>query len=165
MSRVVAFDNRRRRPALEVDSFRSSESPFERAKHPGRDRENKTGIIEAMDDTGVLDGVGAEWELSPAELQSVWREHPELVVVDCREPSELAAASIAGVVHIPMNELPTRIEELDPRRDTVVICHHGVRSLRVASWLSQRAGFARIKSLRGGIDAWAVEIDPSIGRY
>ena len=118
-----------------------------------------------MDNPRSLDELGTEWEVTPAELQGLWRQNPEIAVVDCREPYELAEASLPGAIAIPMNEIPDRIGELDAQRDTVIVCHHGVRSLRVASWLRRQAGFGHVKSLRGGIDAWALEIDPATGRY
>jgi rhodanese-related sulfurtransferase len=65
-----------------------------------------------------------------------------------------------------MQELPARLAEIEAWRDrpVVVHCHHGVRSLRVAHWLRER-GFSGARSMRGGIDAWSLEVDASIPRY
>jgi adenylyltransferase/sulfurtransferase len=85
-------------------------------------------------------------------------------VVDVREPHELAIAALPGATHIPLGELPGRLGELDSRRPIVTVCHRGVRSLRAAEVLGA-AGFARVRSLEGGIDAWAAERDPEMARY
>ena len=88
------------------------------------------------------------------------------VLLDCREPDEVAAARIAGSTHIPMREISARLGEIQPHHAEriVVHCHHGGRSLRVANWLRDQ-GFSQAQSLAGGIDAWAAEIDPSLPRY
>jgi rhodanese-related sulfurtransferase len=85
------------------------------------------------------------------------------VVLDVREPHELQLAAIAGVLHIPMGHLSARISELDPKRRVAVLCHHGVRSWHVASWLDAQ-GFEEVYNIAGGIAEWA-EWDPSVGRY
>lgn len=88
------------------------------------------------------------------------------LVLDCREHDEHAAAAIDGAALIPMGELPDRVGELAGREEQriVVHCHAGVRSLRVAQWLRQQ-GFMQAQSMAGGIDAWSLEIDPSVPRY
>jgi rhodanese-related sulfurtransferase len=90
----------------------------------------------------------------------------EVLLLDCREPDEYALVNIAGATLIPMSELASRVEELNPWRDRriAVYCHHGSRSLRVANWLRGQ-GFEQAQSMAGGIDAWAVEIEPSLARY
>ena len=88
------------------------------------------------------------------------------LLLDCREPSEHATARIAGSVLIPMQQIPSRLDELEAHRDEriVVHCHHGGRSLRVTHWLRQQ-GFANAQNMSGGIDAWSAEIDAAIPRY
>lgn len=88
------------------------------------------------------------------------------LLLDCREPDEHATAAIDGAVLIPMGELPDRVGELSGREQQriVVHCHGGVRSLRVAQWLRNQ-GFPQAQSMAGGIDAWSLEIDPSVPRY
>jgi rhodanese-related sulfurtransferase len=88
------------------------------------------------------------------------------LLLDCREPDEYAIARIEGAVLIPMQTIPERLTELEPHRTSriVVHCHHGVRSLRVARFLRER-GFTIAQSMAGGIEAWAVEIDPAMPRY
>ena len=73
------------------------------------------------------------------------------------EAAELASASVAGAVHIPMGDVPARLAELPRDREVVVLCHAGSRSLRVANFLAAQ-GFQPVTNLSGGIAAWAVEI-------
>lgn len=109
-------------------------------------------------------------EVTPEELRRRLTEEAEsVVVVDCREPEEHAIARLEGAVLVPMGEVQSRLDELrdlsaDGERDVVVMCHHGVRSLRVAVALRQ-AGFDDAVSLAGGIDRWSQEIDPAVPRY
>jgi len=90
----------------------------------------------------------------------------KFVLLDCREPNEVATAKIAGSVHIPMRDLQGRLAELDAHKSEriVVHCHHGGRSLRVTNFLRQQ-GFEQAQNMAGGIDAWSLEIDPSVPRY
>lgn len=85
-------------------------------------------------------------------------------LLDVREPHEHAIVHLPGSRLIPLGQLPARLGELDPRRDLIVLCHHGVRSLQAVALL-QGAGFHGATSLAGGIDAWAVEVDPALPRY
>lgn len=90
------------------------------------------------------------------------------VVLDVREPSELRTASVkAGdftLLTIPMGNLAARLGELDPQRPIACLCHHGGRSMQVASFLHDR-GFAQVANIAGGINAWSDELDASIPRY
>lgn len=86
------------------------------------------------------------------------------MLLDVREPQEVALVRIEGAVHIPMGEVPARLHELDPDADIVVYCHHGMRSANVCSFLAQRE-FHSVANLTGGIDAWAASVDPSLARY
>jgi rhodanese-related sulfurtransferase len=63
-----------------------------------------------------------------------------------------------------MDEIPSRIQELDPDAHIVVYCHHGVRSLAVTDWL-RKQGYAQVQSMSGGLDQWSREIDPGVPRY
>jgi molybdopterin/thiamine biosynthesis adenylyltransferase/rhodanese-related sulfurtransferase len=84
--------------------------------------------------------------------------------VDVREQWEWDVAHIDHSVHIPLGQLPGRLAEVDTRREIVTVCHHGMRSLKAREIL-KAAGYARVRSLAGGIDRWAVEVDDSIARY
>ena len=88
------------------------------------------------------------------------------VLVDCREPSEYETASIVGAVLLPMSQWQDVSSKLGEYKDKhlVVHCHHGGRSLRVASWLREN-GFPSAQSMAGGIDEWSREIDPSVPQY
>lgn len=85
-------------------------------------------------------------------------------VVDVRTAEEVQLAALAGAINIPMNELPARLGELDPKAPIAVLCHHGMRS-EMASRFLERNGFTDVAHLEGGIDAWSVAIDSSVPRY
>jgi adenylyltransferase/sulfurtransferase len=107
------------------------------------------------------------WEGIEVEIGDVqrWRaEGRDLQLFDVRQPVEHSIARIDGAELVPLNELPSRVGELDPTRPVVAFCHHGGRSLRAAQWLRAQ-GFPRVASLAGGIDAWSVEVDPDVPRY
>jgi rhodanese-related sulfurtransferase len=105
-----------------------------------------------------------DYEISSAEAAELIRTN-EARLIDVREPWEFETARIDGSVLMPMGDVPSRAhQELDPDERLVVLCHHGQRSLNVTAWLRNQ-GFENVQSLRGGIDAWSAEIDPSIGRY
>lgn len=86
------------------------------------------------------------------------------LLLDVREPWEFERCHIAGSVLIPMRQIPRALADLDENRETVVICHHGIRSRHVAMML-ERAGFRRVINLAGGIDGWAREVDPHMPVY
>lgn len=86
------------------------------------------------------------------------------VLVDVREPWEFAHCNITGAVLIPMGSVPARVQELDPDVPTVVICHHGMRSMQVAMYLQQQ-GFSKLYNLGGGIAAWAAQVDSAMPTY
>ena len=87
------------------------------------------------------------------------------VLLDVREPWEVATAQMSGSKLIPMGEIPARVfQELDPEAHIVAVCHGGVRSLKVALWMRDQ-GFEKVQSLSGGIDGWSREIDPKVPRY
>jgi rhodanese-related sulfurtransferase len=103
-------------------------------------------------------------EITARELHALLGRSDRLVVLDVREPGEVALAAFPGATHIPMNDIPARMAELDPGCETVVLCHHGIRSAHVAMYLAGN-GFARVLNLRGGIDGWSESVDPSVPRY
>jgi rhodanese-related sulfurtransferase len=103
-------------------------------------------------------------EIEPAELKQRLERGEPLAVLDVREPEEIAIAPFPGALEIPMGDIPSRLAELDPDAEWVIVCHHGIRSAQVAIYLA-RNGFERVSNLTGGIDAWALEVDPAIPRY
>jgi len=106
-----------------------------------------------------------DYEISAADLKALRDRDEALTLLDVREPWEFQAAHIAGSVHMPMGDVAARFQqELDPDNQIVVICHHGVRSMNVTAWLRQQ-GFEKVQSLRGGLDRWSREIDPTVPLY
>jgi rhodanese-related sulfurtransferase len=110
-------------------------------------------------------------QISPSQLPAWFdsvKQHGKPLVLDVREPHELALASIQAngfeLLSIPMGVIPPRLAELDPSRPVACLCHHGARSMQVASFLNAR-GFAHVANITGGIHAWSAEVDPSIARY
>ena len=105
-------------------------------------------------------------QIAPAELQA-WRADAARaapLLVDVREPWEYAHCRIDGSLLVPLGELTTRFRELPAERPLVLVCHHGNRSQSAAQWLAQN-GYPNVHNLRGGIEAWAVEVDPAVRRY
>jgi len=98
------------------------------------------------------------------QLQQRLENGEKLLLLDVREPNEYAFAHIQGSVHIPLRQLPERAGELDKEQETVVLCHHGMRSQQACLFL-EHSGFNRLYNLKGGIDAWSLVCDPSIPRY
>ena len=104
-------------------------------------------------------------ELSPeAVADRMAKDAARVLLLDVREPLERRLAVIEPSVHIPMGELPMRVDELPRDRDLIVYCHTGIRSAVVAGFLESR-GFASVANLEGGIDAWSVLVDPDVPRY
>ena len=85
-------------------------------------------------------------------------------LIDVREPHECEICKIDGSRNIPLGDIPSRVSEFNQTDEYVFQCHSGIRSARAVSFLRE-LGFRRVKNLVGGIDAWSVEIDPSIPRY
>jgi molybdopterin/thiamine biosynthesis adenylyltransferase/rhodanese-related sulfurtransferase/molybdopterin converting factor small subunit len=126
--------------------------------------------IHELIDYQAFCGIGAEpdyhgVEISVAELQ---REREakgdDLVLVDVREPHEWEIAHIEGARLIPLSQLPDRLNELDGHAEIVTQCHHGSRSLKALEIL-KGAGYGKVRSLAGGIDAWAERVEPGMARY
>ncbi|MGV3570117.1 MAG: rhodanese-like domain-containing protein [Ramlibacter sp.] len=108
-------------------------------------------------------------QVRPSELNAWLQEQPDgAVVLDVREPWELQTASVKPdgfeLLAIPMNDIPARLAEVPRDRPVAVLCHHGGRSQRVAQFLAQQ-GYDGVANVAGGINAWAMERDPSVPRY
>jgi adenylyltransferase/sulfurtransferase len=86
------------------------------------------------------------------------------LLLDVREASEVDTCAVAGSQHLPMNQVPEKLADLPRDRLILVHCHHGGRSMRVTQYLRAN-GFTQVSNVAGGIDAWAVEIDPALKRY
>jgi rhodanese-related sulfurtransferase len=103
-------------------------------------------------------------EITAGQLQARRATGGAPVVLDVRENWELGVASIPGTLHIPMNEIPARLGELDANAEIVVMCRSGGRSLQVANFLD-RNGFRSVANLTGGILAWSRDVDASVSQY
>ncbi|MCZ6826955.1 MAG: rhodanese-like domain-containing protein [Gammaproteobacteria bacterium] len=86
------------------------------------------------------------------------------VLLDVREDWELAIAGLSAAIHIPMDQVPERLAELDKERPVVVMCRSGARSMQVASYLVQN-GFPQVFNLEGWILALSEQVDQSIPSY
>jgi rhodanese-related sulfurtransferase len=103
-------------------------------------------------------------ELTPTEFVALRHSGADVVLLDVREGWELDVARVDPIVHIPMGELAARLGELDPARQTVVLCRSGRRSMEMAKLLAQN-GFRSVANLKGGILAWGQELDPNLATY
>jgi rhodanese-related sulfurtransferase len=103
-------------------------------------------------------------EISPSELKARLASEQRPLLLDVRQDWETKMCRLDHAVHIPIEEIEFRAEELDPQTETVVYCHQGVRSAAVAEYLRQ-LGFRDVKNLAGGLDLWARTVDSSMRRY
>lgn len=92
----------------------------------------------------------------------------QLQLIDVREPEELALASLESFTNLPLSQFSDWSEEIhtrfDPQAETIVLCHHGVRSGQMCHWLLNQ-GFTQVKNVTGGIEAYALRVDETIPRY
>ena len=101
--------------------------------------------------------------LTPHELVEKLGRGEGPVLLDVREPWEYERARLWGSTFVPLADLPDRLRELDPEAETVVICHHGLRSAHATRFLD-RSGFKSVYNLEGGLDAYS-DLDGSVPRY
>jgi rhodanese-related sulfurtransferase len=106
------------------------------------------------------------FEIDVRTVKTLFDTGERFLLLDCREPGEHQLVKIAGSTHVPMREIQQRLAELEPHKTgrIVVHCHHGGRSARVAEFLRAQ-GFTGAQNMSGGIDAWALEIEPGMIRY
>ncbi len=109
-------------------------------------------------------GLASEWEITPRELKERLERGERIVIVDVREPHEWDIAHIEGARLIPLGELAARVHELDSADQIVLHCKTGARSARALEFL-RGIGFRKLKNLKGGINAWAREVDPRLPTY
>jgi rhodanese-related sulfurtransferase len=104
-------------------------------------------------------------EITPQELKArlSLRERP--LLLDVRQDWETKLCRLDNSIHIPIEEIELRVEELSPDDEIVVYCHQGVRSAAVAQYLREQHGFKNVKNLAGGLDFWARSVDPGMRRY
>ena len=102
--------------------------------------------------------------MSVEEFSACCNRDDAPALLDVRNPHEYEIACVAGAILIPLGDLPSRLQELDPSQEYVITCHKGARAER-AYHLLRESGFRRLQLLQGGIDAWAERVDPSMSRY
>jgi rhodanese-related sulfurtransferase len=103
-------------------------------------------------------------EMTVQELKARLDRGEPPILLDVRQDWETKLCRLENAVHIPIEEIQLRTEELDPQNEIVVYCHQGVRSAAVAEYL-RSLGFTDVKNLAGGLDSWARAIDPTMRRY
>jgi rhodanese-related sulfurtransferase len=103
-------------------------------------------------------------EISGLELKAELEGGKHLVLLDVRESEELEISALPNIIHIPMDQVPDRIGELDKESSIVVICRSGGRSGKVTDYLAGQ-GFGRVRNLVGGMNGWAETVDPTIQKY
>lgn len=108
--------------------------------------------------------VGGDWDITATELAKILNSGNQLRLLDVREPHELQISNLDGATVIPLGQLASRLSELDSAEEMVVFCKVGTRSARALELLVS-AGFRKVKNLKGGINAWAKDVDPSLPLY
>jgi rhodanese-related sulfurtransferase len=114
-------------------------------------------------DHGEEGSAGAGWDITAAELAER-RQTGKLVLLDVREPHELEISALPNALNIPLGQLAGRLTELDSAEEMVVFCKGGTRSTRALELLIS-AGFKKVRNLKGGINAWAREVDGKLPIY
>lgn len=134
------------------------------------DNPEVTDLIDYQDFCGLPDSghetgaAGADWDISAPELSQQIQAQKPLVLLDVREPHETQISNLPNTTLIPLGQLASRMPELDSAKEMVIFCKSGTRSVRALEILIS-AGFRRVKNLKGGINAWAKEIDPQMPVY
>jgi len=113
---------------------------------------------------GVNQEMNPEFELTARELKRELDDRKSIVILDVRQPFEYQISHIEGSKLIPLGQLTQRVNELDTADQIVAVCHTGVQSAQAVRFLNS-LGFKKVKNLRGGIDAWTREVDPSLPLY
>jgi adenylyltransferase/sulfurtransferase len=106
----------------------------------------------------------SEWEIEPLELKRRMDRGDEFVLIDVREPHEADICTIPRARLIPKGQVPSRLNELNSTDEFVIHCKSGKRSAEIVDFL-RKAGFRKVKNLRGGILAWSDQVDPSVPKY
>ncbi|MCD6425375.1 MAG: molybdopterin-synthase adenylyltransferase MoeB [Anaerolineales bacterium] len=129
-----------------------------------------TGLIDYEEFCGVPahdhdeGSAGEEWDITASQLSSRLKENPDLRLIDVREPHEREISNLEGSDLIPLGQFAARLNELDSAEELVLFCKAGTRSTRALEILAS-AGFKKVKNLKGGINAWAINVDPSLPIY
>ena len=127
------------------------------------DYEQFCGISMGSEEANVEE-LGADWNITPSDLNSELQREGKVVLVDVREPHEWDICHITGSTFIPEGDVLARMNELDTADDIVLICRTGIRSARALNQLRE-SGFTKLRNLVGGLHGWADDVDPSIPKY
>lgn len=129
-----------------------------------------TDLIDYQDFCGLPDqaheegAAGKGWDISATELAQRIQSEKSLILLDVREPHEVQISNLPNTTLIPLGQLASRLAELNSADEMVIFCKSGTRSVRALELLVS-AGFRKVKNLKGGINAWAKEIDPQMPIY
>jgi adenylyltransferase/sulfurtransferase len=153
---------------LLVDAFRMRFRELTLRKDPECPVCGPRPSVRELIDYDAFCGIGAGpppgATVEPAALAAELRGPAAPLLLDVREPHEWEIARIEGARLLPLGQLPARIGEIDPHAEVVTYCHHGLRSMRALEIL-RGAGFRNVRSLDGGIDSWARDVDREMDRY
>ena len=103
-------------------------------------------------------------QMTPRQLKSHLEQATSPLLLDVRESWEFDICSIENSILIPMGQIPTKLEQLNPKQEIIVICHHGIRSAQVCRYLEHQ-GFEQMINLSGGVEAWAQDVDTNMAVY
>jgi rhodanese-related sulfurtransferase len=121
--------------------------------------------IRALENKSFCIEVNVMREVTATDLKAALDAGEDIQLIDVRQPDEYEFARIEGGKLIPLGEIMSRMNEIDPERDTVIYCKMGGRSARAVEAL-ERAGFTgKLRNLRGGITAWSNDVDPNVPKY
>jgi len=129
-----------------------------------QDYEYFCGIEHTEESDAADNTTGAIEQITARQLKEMLDAGRKITILDVREPQEWDIVHFPDAKLIPLGEVPERMHELDTADEIIVHCHHGMRSARAIAFL-QKMGFQKLKNLAGGIDAWAVNVDPDLPRY
>lgn len=115
--------------------------------------------------TQVADNQEINSEITVMELQKRMSNQEDFLLLDVRNSFEYEICKLPNALLIPMSNIPTNIKHIPKDKPVIVYCHHGMRSASVIEYLSQNHGFTNLQNLRGGINAWANEIDETMAVY
>ncbi len=112
----------------------------------------------------MTEDILANAEITPREVKDLMSRGEKFMFVDVREKWEFDTSRIDGSELIPLRDVPANLARFEHADQIVVFCHHGMRSLDAVAWLRSQ-GVVNARSMAGGIDRWAAEVDPKVPRY
>jgi len=103
-------------------------------------------------------------EITVTDLKNKFDNGEDIQLIDVREPIEFEICHLPATL-IPLGDIPKKVELIAKDKPVIIICHHGFRSAQAIQYLTQRFGFNNLLNLKGGIHAWALQIDPAMPTY